>query len=34
LQDNKNLEFIHLVTKIAKPVIKQYQTIFNMVKES
>jgi hypothetical protein len=29
LEDNKDLEFIHLATKIAKPVIKQYQDIFN-----
>ncbi|MDR2086028.1 MAG: DUF1670 domain-containing protein, partial [Dysgonamonadaceae bacterium] len=34
LLENKSLEFIHLVTKIAKPVIKHYQTIFDMVKES
>jgi hypothetical protein len=27
-EDNKNLEFIHMATKIAKPIIKQYQTIF------
>jgi hypothetical protein len=34
IEDNKNLEFIHMATKIAKPVIKQYQTIFNQyVKE-
>jgi len=34
IEDNKNLEFIHLATQIAKPVIKQYQTIFNQyVKE-
>jgi hypothetical protein len=34
LDDNKNLEFIHLATKIAKPVVKQYQAIFNQyVKE-
>jgi hypothetical protein len=29
IEDNKNLEFIHMATKIAKPVIKQYQAIFN-----
>ena len=29
LDDHKNLEFIHLATKIAKPVIKQYQDVFN-----
>jgi hypothetical protein len=29
LDDNKNLEYIHLTTKIAKQVIKQYQNIFN-----
>jgi hypothetical protein len=29
IDDNKNLEFIHMATKIAKPVIKQYQAIFN-----
>jgi len=29
LDDHKDLEFIHLATRIAKPVIKQYQTIFN-----
>jgi len=28
IENNKNLEFIHLVTKIAKPVIEQYQAIF------
>jgi len=28
IEDNKNLEFIHLATKIAKPVIEQYQAIF------
>ena len=28
IECNKDLEFIHLVTKIAKPVIKQYQAIF------
>jgi len=28
IEDNKNLEFIHLATKIAKPVINQYQTIY------
>ena len=34
IEDNKNLEFIHLATKIAKPVIKQYQAIFHQyVKE-
>jgi hypothetical protein len=34
IDDNKNLEFIHMATKIAKPVIKQYQAIFNQyVKE-
>lgn len=34
MEDNKNLEFIHMATKIAKPVIKQYQAIFNQyVKE-
>jgi hypothetical protein len=35
IEDNKNLEFIHMATKIAKPVIKQYQAIFNQcVKKS
>jgi len=29
IEDNKNLEFIHMATRIAKPVIKQYQAIFN-----
>ena len=29
IDDNKNLEYIHLATKIAKPVIKQYQAIYN-----
>jgi hypothetical protein len=29
IEDSKNLEFIHLATQIAKPVIKQYQAIFN-----
>jgi len=29
LDDNKDLEFIHLTTKIAKPVVAQYQAIFN-----
>jgi hypothetical protein len=29
LIDNKSLEFIHLTTGIAKPVIAQYQDIFN-----
>jgi len=29
LNENKDLMFIHLATKIAKPVIAQYQTIFN-----
>jgi hypothetical protein len=34
LEDKKNLEFIHMATKIAKPVIKQYHAIFNQyVKE-
>ena len=28
LEENKNIEFIHIATKIAKPVIKQYQAIF------
>jgi hypothetical protein len=28
LDDNKNLEFIHLTTNIAKQVIKQYQNIY------
>ena len=28
IEDNKDLEFIHMATKIAKPVIKQYQAIF------
>jgi hypothetical protein len=27
--DNKDINFIHLATKIAKPVISQYQTIIN-----
>jgi len=29
LCDNKDVEFINLTTKIAKPVIKQYQNIYN-----
>lgn len=29
VDDNKNLEFIHLTTNIAKPVIRQYQDIIN-----
>jgi predicted DNA-binding transcriptional regulator len=29
LDDNKNVQFIHMATKIAKPVIKQYQNIYN-----
>jgi len=29
LDDHKDLEFIHLATKIAKPVISQYQAIYN-----
>jgi hypothetical protein len=29
MEDNKDIEFIHLATNIAKPVIKQYQAIFN-----
>ncbi|MDR0711239.1 MAG: DUF1670 domain-containing protein [Prevotellaceae bacterium] len=29
IEDNKDTEFIHLVTKIAKPVINQYRTIYN-----
>lgn len=29
VDDNKNTDFIHLATKIAKPVIKQYQDIIN-----
>jgi len=29
MQDNKRLEFIHITTKIAKHVIKQYQNIYN-----
>ena len=34
IEDNKNIDFIHMATKIAKPVIKQYQAIFsNMLKE-
>jgi hypothetical protein len=34
IEDNKNLEFIHLATNIARPVILQYQAIFNQhVKE-
>lgn len=34
IEDNKNTEFIHMATKIAKPVIQQYQAIFNQyVKE-
>lgn len=28
IEDDKNLEFIHMATKIAKPVVKQYQAIF------
>jgi hypothetical protein len=28
-EDNKSLEFINMATKIARPVIKQYQSIFN-----
>lgn len=35
IEEDKNLEFIHMATKIAKPVIKQYQTIYKQyVKES
>lgn len=34
IEEDKNLEFIHMATKIAKPVIKQYQTIYKQyVKE-
>lgn len=34
VDDNKNIEFIHLATKIARPVIKQYQDIItNYVKD-
>jgi hypothetical protein len=34
LDDNKNLDYIHLATQIAKPVIAQYQAIFTQcVKE-
>jgi hypothetical protein len=34
IEDNKNLEFIHLAANIAKPVILQYQAVFNQhVKE-
>ena len=34
VDDNKNIDFIHLATKIAKPVIKQYLDIINQyVKE-
>jgi hypothetical protein len=29
IEDNKNLEFIHMATRIAMPVIKQYIAIFN-----
>lgn len=29
IEDNKSLEFIHMATQIAKPVIKQYQAIFD-----
>ena len=29
LDDNKDLKFIHMATRIAKPVIKQYQNIYN-----
>jgi hypothetical protein len=29
IEDNKNLDFIHLATKIANPVIKQYLAIFD-----
>lgn len=29
IEDNKSLEFIHMATKIAKHVIKQYHAIFN-----
>jgi predicted transposase YbfD/YdcC len=29
LDDHKDLEFIHMATRIAKPVIAQYQAIFN-----
>ena len=29
MEENKDLMFIHLVTKIAKPVIAQYQNIYN-----
>lgn len=31
IDDNKSLEYIHLTTKIAKPVIKQYQDIYNLI---
>jgi hypothetical protein len=35
IEDNKDLDFIHMATKIAKPVIKQYHAIFNQyVKDS
>ena len=33
LEDKKDLEFIHLTTKISKQVIKQYQNIFNKYNE-
>lgn len=34
LEENKDTEFIHLATQIAKPTIKQYQAIYNQyVKE-
>jgi len=34
VDDNKNIDFIHLATKIARPVIKQYQDIItNYVKD-
>jgi hypothetical protein len=29
LDDNKDVQFIHIATKIAKPIIKQYQDIYN-----
>ena len=29
LDDNKDLKFIHMATRIAKPVIEQYQNIYN-----
>jgi len=33
-QDNKDIDFIHLATKIAKPVIRQYIDIINNISKS